>query len=85
MDHFSWFFLLNFGIHSSNTISLKNANKYNVTNSAAATSSASDTFSRIATVTSASTTYYLLAQLTFTGATLYTSNSFTYVYAARIA
>ena len=74
-----------FGIHSSASIALTYANKYNVTNSLAATVSAADNFSRIVTVTNASTPYYLVGQLTYTGGPINTSSAYTNFYAVRIA
>ena len=74
-----------FGINSSTSFHLKYANKYNVSNSLAATVSASDTFSRIVTVTSASTTYYLVGNLTYTGGPINTKSDYTNFTAVRIA
>ena len=74
-----------FGIHSATSISLAYANKYNVTNSLAATLSGADNFSRIVTVTSVSTPYYFVGQLTYTGGPIYTNTSHTNFTAVRIA
>jgi hypothetical protein len=74
-----------FGIHSVTTLAIKYNNKYNQTNTLAATVSAADNFSRIVTVTNASTPYYLLGNLAYTGGPLYTNTSYTNFTAVRIA